>query len=64
MRSRIDPEQIPSPVEVCANDQSQWTGKVFMTLPGEQVPMSTTDYVAFDQGMSLKHFNSGQTSYS
>lgn len=50
LRARIDPEQIPSPVEVAEYDAEAWAGKPYMTLPGDHVPLSTTDFVAIDQG--------------
>ncbi|KAH8116706.1 hypothetical protein DFH11DRAFT_1724673 [Phellopilus nigrolimitatus] len=56
LRARIDPEQIPTPIEVAENDEEIWEGKPYMTLPGEHVPLSTTDYVSIDQGNSSPRF--------
>lgn len=50
LRAAIDPHQIPSPIEVVEADREIWEGKAFMTLPGSHVPLSTTDFIAFDQG--------------
>lgn len=50
LRAAIDPTQIPSPIEVIEADREVWEGKTFMTLPGNHVPLSTTDFVAIDQG--------------
>jgi protein transport protein SEC24 len=50
LRARIDPNQIPSPVDAIETDKQQWEGRTFMTLPGNNPPLSTTDFVAFDQG--------------
>lgn len=52
LRAAIDPHQIPSPIEVVEADQDDWKGRQYLTLPGAQVPLSTTDYVAIDQGAS------------
>lgn len=51
LRARIDPEQIPSPVDVSEYDAEAWAGKQYMTLPGGHVPLSTTDFVSIDQGV-------------
>ena len=50
LRARIDPEHIPSAVEVAEYDAEVWAGKPYMTLPGEHVPLATTDFLSIDQG--------------
>lgn len=55
LRSRIDPEQIPSPVEVVEADEEAWEGRQFTTLATEHVPLSTTNYVSVDQGAYLSY---------
>lgn len=50
LRAAIDPHQIPSPIEVFEADQEKWENQTFMTLPGTHPPLSTSDYVAVDQG--------------
>ncbi|KAH7926159.1 beta-sandwich domain of Sec23/24 [Leucogyrophana mollusca] len=52
LRARIDPSQIPSPIEAIEADKDQWEGHTYMTLPGHNPPLSTTDCVCIDQGNS------------
>ncbi|KAG0706925.1 hypothetical protein DFH29DRAFT_899078 [Suillus ampliporus] len=52
LRARVDPSQMPSPIDVIESDKEQWEGQTFMTLPGNNPPLSTTDFSAFDQGNS------------
>ena len=56
LRAAIDPHQIPSPIEVFEGDQEKWENQTFMTLPGTHSPLSTSDYVAVDQGTFVRVF--------
>ncbi|KAG6377387.1 hypothetical protein JVT61DRAFT_15183 [Boletus reticuloceps] len=50
LRARIDASQIPSPIDSIETDKETWEKQMYMTLPGVNPPLSTTDFVAFDQG--------------
>lgn len=53
LRAAIDPHQIPSPIDAIEADKEQWEGETYLTLPGSHIPLSTSDYVAVDQGTLL-----------
>ncbi|CAE7128456.1 unnamed protein product [Rhizoctonia solani] len=57
LRSRIDPSQIPSPVSSWQTDQATWDQSAFMTCASSQtIPISSSEYVAVDQGNSAPRF--------
>lgn len=57
LRARIDPSQIPSPIDSIEADKEMWEKQMHTTLPGHSPPLSTTDFVAIDQGeLSIKQF--------
>ena len=37
-------------MDVAELDEDVWRGRQFMTLPGEHVPLATTNFVSIDQG--------------
>ncbi|KAG0210758.1 COPII coat Sec23p-Sfb3p heterodimer component, partial [Mortierella sp. GBA30] len=50
-KSRIDPDQIPSPVAVQEADQAEWSDKPFITSSRTQVaPIASSDFMAIDEG--------------
>ncbi|KAI1310209.1 COPII coat Sec23p-Sfb3p heterodimer component [Mortierella claussenii] len=50
-KSRIDPDQIPSPVAVQEADQAEWIDKPFITSSRTHVtPLASSDFMAIDEG--------------
>ncbi|KAI8393470.1 Sec23/Sec24 trunk domain-containing protein [Radiomyces spectabilis] len=49
-RHRIDPDQMPAPVQVREQDQILFDDKFFGTLERDRVPLATTRYIGLDQG--------------
>ncbi|KAI7865779.1 Sec23/Sec24 trunk domain-containing protein [Spinellus fusiger] len=49
-RPRVDPDQMPAPVQVREHDQEIFSDKFFATLERDRVPLATTQYVGLDQG--------------
>ncbi|TFK84659.1 sec24-like protein [Polyporus arcularius HHB13444] len=56
LRAAIDPNQIPSPIDTIELDREKWEEEPYPTLPGHHAPLSTTDYVAIDQGNSSPRY--------
>ncbi|SCV67581.1 BQ2448_5192 [Microbotryum intermedium] len=50
MRVRIDPDHIPSPVDVQQIDQQMYQDEPYLTCSRTAAPLSTTEFVAIDQG--------------
>jgi protein transport protein SEC24 len=51
-RPHINANQIPSPIEAIELDRHNWADKTYTTLPGAHAPLSTTDFIAVDQGFT------------
>ncbi|TFK19750.1 protein transporter SEC24 [Coprinopsis marcescibilis] len=56
LRPRIDPAQVPSPIDSFERDRITWEDKIFLTLPGSHAPLCTSNYVAVDQGNASPKF--------
>ncbi|WFD31439.1 COPII coat Sec23p-Sfb3p heterodimer component [Malassezia sp. CBS 17886] len=55
-RPKIDPDQIPSPVDAQYADQQFFNHEFFGTCSREGLPLSTTNYAAVDQGNAVPKF--------
>ncbi|KAF8928335.1 hypothetical protein EDD21DRAFT_383268 [Dissophora ornata] len=50
-KSRIDPDQVPSPVAVQEADQAEWNDKPFITSSRiHATPLASSDFMAIDEG--------------
>ncbi|KAF9434857.1 COPII coat Sec23p-Sfb3p heterodimer component [Entomortierella beljakovae] len=50
-KSKIDPDQIPSPVAVQETDQEEWDQKPFVTsVKSSATPLASSDFMAIDGG--------------
>lgn len=49
-RPKVDPDQMPAPVQVREYDQNLHGGKFVGTCDREHIPLTTTDFLAMDQG--------------
>jgi hypothetical protein len=56
LRPRIDPTQVPTPTQTIEADKEHWEDQAYGTLPGKHAPLSTTDYIAIDQGRFSPQF--------
>ncbi|KAH6917831.1 protein transporter SEC24 [Coprinopsis sp. MPI-PUGE-AT-0042] len=56
LRPRIDPAQVPSPLDTIESDRRAWEDKTFGTLPGTHAPLCTSSYLAVDQGNASPKF--------
>ncbi|CAK5274729.1 unnamed protein product [Mycena citricolor] len=55
-RTKINPAQIPSATEAIEFDRHQWEDSTYSGIPGEHVPLSTSDHSSIDQGNSTPKF--------
>ncbi|KAG9304124.1 hypothetical protein G9A89_019686 [Geosiphon pyriformis] len=55
-RSRIDPNQIPSPVVVQEQDQLSFEEQPYLTSSRTNIPLASTDFQAIDEGNSNPRF--------
>ncbi|KAI8073006.1 Sec23/Sec24 trunk domain-containing protein [Gongronella butleri] len=55
-RPRIDPDQMPAPVQVREQDQLAFENQFFGTMERDRVPLATTDYIGLDQGNANPRF--------
>jgi protein transport protein SEC24 len=53
---RLDPSQAPSPIKARSDDQACYNQCIYPSLGAQQLPFSTTDYAAKDEGASTPKF--------
>ncbi|KAI7862769.1 Sec23/Sec24 trunk domain-containing protein [Spinellus fusiger] len=56
LKPKIDPNQIPSPVQAQLQDQSRYHQQEYGTCSKEPLPLATTSFSALDQGNCGPHF--------
>ncbi|TFK72464.1 hypothetical protein BDN72DRAFT_326010 [Pluteus cervinus] len=55
-RPRVEPSQVPSPIDAKEIDRVEWERQPYLTSSGQKPPLCTTDYTALDQGNSSPKF--------
>ena len=55
-KSRLNPDALPSPVEVLAEDQKKWDTLQFKTRSDAMPPLALTEYVCVDEGNASPRF--------
>ncbi|KAF8636921.1 hypothetical protein AX17_003172 [Amanita inopinata Kibby_2008] len=56
LRTHINVTQVPSPIEAIEHDRHSWGEKAYLTLPGSHAPLSTSEFIAVDQGNASPKF--------
>lgn len=56
LRTKLDPEQIPSTAAHFAEDEYRWTQESYITTGEQPVPLSASEYHAIDQGNSTPRY--------
>ncbi|KAG8810772.1 COPII coat Sec23p-Sfb3p heterodimer component, partial [Serendipita sp. 399] len=56
LRTKLDPEQIPSTAIQFSTDENRWSKEAYLTVGDQPVPLSATEYHAIDQGNSTPRF--------
>ncbi|PVF94239.1 hypothetical protein CPB86DRAFT_766087 [Serendipita vermifera] len=56
LRSRLNPNQIPSTAAKFYEDEERWTKESYLTVGDQPVPQSACEYHAIDQGNSTPRF--------
>jgi len=53
---KLDPDQMPSPIQVMGDDQANRTGQFVTNLKGQVPPLVTTEFTVVDQGNASPRF--------